>query len=91
MLGQWFPERFIAVWLSEAEAQQRLQEYSKAGLAAIARRFTEGKLPNNTEGYRTAEVTLGGVDVRALSSKTGEVKQTPGLYFIGRWWISLAC
>lgn len=39
--------------------------------------------PIGTEGYRTAEVTLGGVDTRALSSKTMEVKDHPGLFFIG--------
>jgi len=39
--------------------------------------------PNNTEGYRTAEVTLGGVDCNELSSKTFEAKKVPGLYFIG--------
>ncbi|WP_017349837.1 NAD(P)/FAD-dependent oxidoreductase [Pantoea sp. A4] len=39
--------------------------------------------PNGTEGYRTAEVTLGGVDTAQLSSKTMEAKSVPGLYFIG--------
>lgn len=39
--------------------------------------------PNGTEGYRTAEVTLGGVDTRELSSKTMAASQVPGLYFIG--------
>lgn len=39
--------------------------------------------PNGTEGYRTAEVTLGGVDTHALSSKTLEARDVPGLYFIG--------
>ncbi len=39
--------------------------------------------PNGTEGYRTAEVTVGGVDCDALSSKTMASKQVPGLYFIG--------
>lgn len=39
--------------------------------------------PNGTEGYRTAEVTLGGVDTRQLSSKTMEARDVPGLYFIG--------
>jgi predicted Rossmann fold flavoprotein len=39
--------------------------------------------PNGTEGYRTAEVTLGGVDTAELSSKTFEAKSVPGLYFIG--------
>lgn len=40
-------------------------------------------IPSGTEGYRTAEVTLGGVDTGALSSKTMEVTAQPGLYFIG--------
>ncbi len=39
--------------------------------------------PNGTEGYRTAEVTLGGVDTNELSSKTMEAKNQPGLYFVG--------
>lgn len=39
--------------------------------------------PNGTEGYRTAEVTLGGVDTHGLSSKTMEARDVPGLYFIG--------
>lgn len=39
--------------------------------------------PNGTEGYRTAEVTIGGVDTHALSSKTMQVNKVPGLYFIG--------
>lgn len=39
--------------------------------------------PNCTEGYRTAEVTLGGVDTSQLSSKTMEARDVPGLYFIG--------
>jgi hypothetical protein len=39
--------------------------------------------PNGTEGYRTAEVTCGGVDCDALSSQTMESKNVPGLYFIG--------
>lgn len=39
--------------------------------------------PNGTEGYRTAEVTLGGVDTNALSSRTMEARDVPGLFFIG--------
>lgn len=39
--------------------------------------------PNGTEGYRTAEVTIGGVDCHAISSKTMEANNVPGLYFIG--------
>ncbi len=40
-------------------------------------------VPNGTEGYRTAEVTLGGVDTAGLSSKTMESRRVPNLYFIG--------
>ncbi|HAI24700.1 MAG TPA: aminoacetone oxidase family FAD-binding enzyme [Alcanivorax sp.] len=40
-------------------------------------------MPQGSEGYRTAEVTLGGVDTNALSSKTMECRDVPGLYFIG--------
>ena len=39
--------------------------------------------PKSSEGYRTAEVTLGGVDTHALDSKTMAAKDVPGLYFIG--------
>ena len=39
--------------------------------------------PNGTEGYRTAEVTLGGVDTKEVSSKTFESQKQAGLYFIG--------
>jgi predicted flavoprotein YhiN len=40
-------------------------------------------VPTGTEGYRTAEVTLGGIDTRDLDSKTMQAKSVPGLYFIG--------
>jgi len=54
----------------------------------VLRRVAEGindwrVTPNESEGYRTAEVTVGGVDTRDLSSKTMEAKTVPGLYFIG--------
>ena len=39
--------------------------------------------PNATEGYRTAEVTLGGIDCNEISSKSFEAKGMPGLFFIG--------
>jgi predicted Rossmann fold flavoprotein len=53
-------------------------------LRAISQQLAHWALqPAATEGYRTAEVTLGGVDTAALSSKTMEVQQQPGLFFIG--------
>ncbi len=61
-----------------------LAEIPDDGLRAISEKLAHGVLqPAATEGYRTAEVTLGGVDTAALSSKTMEVQQQPGLYFIG--------
>jgi predicted Rossmann fold flavoprotein len=53
-------------------------------LGKVARAIKEVQVtPNGTEGYRKAEVTVGGVDTKELSSKTMEVKKIPGLYFIG--------
>jgi len=61
-----------------------INQYTPKELQAIATVFHEWEImPAGTEGYRTAEVTLGGVDVDALSSKTMEVKGQPGLFFIG--------
>ncbi|HAD44336.1 MAG TPA: aminoacetone oxidase family FAD-binding enzyme, partial [Alcanivorax sp.] len=61
-----------------------LQHYSNEALAEIASVLKGWRFkPSGTEGYRTAEVTLGGVDTDSVSSKTFEVKSVPGLYFIG--------
>jgi len=61
-----------------------LQHYSNEALAEIASILKGWRFkPSGTEGYRTAEVTLGGVDTDEVSSKTFEVKNVPGLYFIG--------
>ena len=83
-LSAWLPNRLVSVWLSDRGKAMSLQSYSNAMLQQLSQLFQQWPIqPNNTEGYRTAEVTLGGVDVNALSSKTGEVKSIPGLYFIG--------
>lgn len=61
-----------------------LNQYTPKELHAVAEQFHRWEImPAGTEGYRTAEVTLGGVDVDFLSSKTLEAKQQPGLFFIG--------
>ena len=84
VLPRYFPKRFVAVWLTDTEQQKTLADCSNALFREVADRFQAWQIqPNNTEGYRTAEVTLGGVDCDALSSKTFEVKTVPGLYFIG--------
>jgi len=74
MAEHWWPE------LSKVP----LQEVKDEALQNIARMVHEWKLtPSGTEGYRTAEVTRGGVSVDQISSKTMEVKHQPGLFFIG--------
>jgi predicted Rossmann fold flavoprotein len=61
-----------------------INQYTPKELQAIASVFHCWEImPAGTEGYRTAEVTLGGVDVDFLSSKTMEAKRQPGLFFIG--------
>ena len=76
-----FPKRLLEIWLNDNNA---LQEYSLKALQKIAESFHSWQIkPNNTEGYRTAEVTLGGIDCDEISSKTFEVINVPNLYFIG--------
>ena len=70
------------LWWREL-ADTALAEWPETSLQAIAQKLNHWVLkPAGTEGYRTAEVTLGGVDTRNLSSKTME-STTPGLFFIG--------
>ena len=62
----------------------RVADLSDKKLRRVAAALKEWRiLPKGTEGFRTAEVTLGGVDTGELSSKTFEAKKVPGLYFIG--------
>ncbi len=62
----------------------KIGEYSSKNLDALAEAVNNWRIkPVGSEGYRTAEVTLGGVDTNFLSSKTMEVRETPGLFFIG--------
>ena len=61
-----------------------LKQYQGKQLDNVAQQFHAWDLqPNGTEGYRTAEVTLGGADTDYFSSKTMEAKDHKGLYFIG--------
>ena len=78
------PRRLLAVLLGTDTIEQPLQNLSRDRISAIAEILHNWQIkPNATEGYRTAEVTLGGVDCDELSSKTMESRQTSGLYFIG--------
>ncbi len=78
------PSRLAEAWVQQdADWQRPVAETTDKALTRLAERLSRWELtPNGTEGYRKAEVTLGGVDTRDLSSQTLESKQ-PGLYFIG--------
>ncbi|MGC6454595.1 MAG: NAD(P)/FAD-dependent oxidoreductase [Candidatus Puniceispirillaceae bacterium] len=83
-LAETLPKRLAADILDELALGGRLAELPKKAIAAIGERVNRWQVrPSGTEGYRTAEVTLGGVDVAGLSAKTMEAKGQPGLYFIG--------
>lgn len=78
------PKRFAQAFAHLQEWSSPLQEYRNSDLESTARTLSGWTLhPAGTEGYRTAEVTLGGVDTRNLSSKTMESVDNKGLYFIG--------
>ena len=83
-LSEYLPKRLAADILDELGIGGRLAEMSKKTVAFVGERINRWQVrPSGTEGYRTAEVTLGGVDVSGLSAQTMEAKAQPGLYFIG--------
>ncbi|HDY7634410.1 TPA: NAD(P)/FAD-dependent oxidoreductase [Vibrio vulnificus] len=84
-LAKVLPKRLIEVLIERNELMDKpLKQYNGKELQEIVEYLEHWKIaPNGTEGYRTAEVTLGGVDTDYLSSKTMECKTVPGLYFIG--------
>jgi predicted Rossmann fold flavoprotein len=83
-LAQWVPSRLAEAWVAQdGEWQRPVAECSDKALARLAERLARWELvPTGTEGYKKAEVTLGGVDTRDLSQQSMESRQ-PGLYFIG--------
>ena len=84
LLAQKLPRRFAQAWCALHNWNKPLAEYSNHDFAAMTRAVQGWTLmPAGTLGYNKAEVTLGGVDTRALSSKTMQAEAVPGLYFIG--------
>jgi predicted Rossmann fold flavoprotein len=83
-LSAFLPKR-LAQLISETErGPANLADYSDKRLRAIDEAVNRWRFkPAGSEGYRTAEVTLGGVDTREFDSRTMEAKAVPGLYFIG--------
>ncbi|KZN66081.1 membrane protein [Pseudoalteromonas luteoviolacea CPMOR-1] len=85
LLGQLLPKRFVDALINDNSVPDKpANQLTHGEIDTIAATLTAWQIkPNGTEGYRTAEVTLGGVDSDELSSKTFEAKKAKGLYFIG--------
>jgi predicted Rossmann fold flavoprotein len=84
LLAEHLPKRLAEVWCGLIADPKPLDQTSDRQLKEIAERLHAWKVvPKGTEGYDTAEVTVGGVDTDELSSKTMGAKKVPGLYFIG--------
>ncbi|UZE47725.1 BaiN/RdsA family NAD(P)/FAD-dependent oxidoreductase [Rhodopseudomonas sp. P2A-2r] len=83
-LGEGLPKRLAQMIAERIDGPARLADFSDKLLLNVVAAVKQWHLrPNGTEGYRTAEVTLGGIDTTELSSKTFEANAVPGLYFIG--------
>jgi hypothetical protein len=84
LLADLLPRRLAAMLCAEAGFDGRLADLSDKKLQVMADLLNRWRLkPGGTEGYRTAEVTAGGVDTTQISSKTFQANKVPGLYFIG--------
>lgn len=84
VLADVFPKRFAQRLCDAWFGNRPLRQYTHRQLPDIAARLAHWPIvPSGTEGYRTAEVTLGGIDTRDVSSATMESKHVPGLYFVG--------
>jgi len=83
-LAQWLPKRLAGTLADWSGCSGRLAELSDKKLRALGTQINDWRItPAGSEGERTAEVTVGGVDTRALSSQTMEARAVPGLYFVG--------
>ena len=83
-IAEFLPKRLAQSICNSAGMAGRLADYTDKALAVLATAINHWRiLPSGTEGYRTAEVTLGGIDTRDLSSKTMATAWLPNLYFIG--------
>jgi predicted Rossmann fold flavoprotein len=84
LLGELFTKKMATLLADGWFASKPMKRYTPAELRDIAGQLGAWPVvPAGTEGYRTAEVTLGGVDTRDVSSKTMESRKSPGLYFVG--------
>ncbi len=83
-LGEILPKRLAQYLVEQSGLTSHLADLSDKALMALAASAQDWQIrPSGSEGYRTAEVTLGGVDTGYLDSRTMQAKAVPGLYFIG--------
>lgn len=83
-LGEILPRRVAELVVDEAGVSGNLADLDRKAMARLVAGVSDWQVkPVGTEGYRTAEVTLGGIDTAALQSSDMQVKSVPGLYFIG--------
>lgn len=84
ILAEWLPKRFAQRLCETTITNRPMKQYRDAELIQIAVDLKNWPIvASGTEGYRTAEVTLGGVDTDELSSATMQSRRVPGLYFVG--------
>ncbi|WP_339489620.1 BaiN/RdsA family NAD(P)/FAD-dependent oxidoreductase [Pseudomonas sp. EL_65y_Pfl2_R95] len=84
LLAELFTKKMAGLLADNWFASKPMKQYTPGELKAIAEALSNWQLiPAGTEGYRTAEVTLGGIDTHEVSSKTLESLKSPNLYFIG--------
>ena len=84
LLAEFLPKRLAQDLCAAHGASGHISEIANERLAGLARAVNHWELmPAGSQGYRTAEVTLGGVDTHDLSSKTMQASNVPGLFFIG--------
>lgn len=85
ILVRLLPKKLVELWIEQGIVQDEvIANISKVRVKNLVDFIHHWEFtPNGTEGYRTAEVTMGGVDTKVISSKTMESNQVSGLYFIG--------
>ncbi|WP_455483444.1 NAD(P)/FAD-dependent oxidoreductase [Haemophilus parahaemolyticus] len=85
VLSRYLPKKLVELWFEQNLLKDEvIAQLSKNAIQQLEQFIHHWQfIPNGTEGYRTAEVTMGGIDTDHISSKTMEAKAVSGLYFIG--------
>ncbi|HMB46259.1 MAG TPA: NAD(P)/FAD-dependent oxidoreductase, partial [Candidatus Methanoperedens sp.] len=84
LLSEFLPSRLAKIWCASNIQSKPVNQYNEKELKKIAHQIHNWEIkPDTTEDFKTAEVTLGGIDTSELSSKTMESRNIKGLYFTG--------